>query len=64
MYGALEVRHLRGPLLVDHDYVVRSEVVAVGRRPTTEYLCWTATASNAGNDVMSMRMMSRYLSSP
>ena len=61
MYGALEVRHHRGPLLLGAEYDLEGKVVAVGQSPQTEYFWWDGTASDDRGPVATMRMMSRAL---
>jgi hypothetical protein len=62
LYGAIEVRHLRGPVLMDHEYEVSGRVLAVGQTPKTEYLWYESTASEPGGDgVATMTMMLRFM---
>ncbi|SNT58614.1 hypothetical protein SAMN05443665_105024 [Actinomadura meyerae] len=61
LYGAIEIRHLTGPLLLDETYHVSSTVRALGCTPKTEYM-WTETvASRRGTPVASVLMMSRVM---
>lgn len=61
LYGAIEVRHLAGPVFADRDYEVSGRVVAVGQTPKTEYL-WYETAMREGaKEVASMLMMLRFM---
>jgi hypothetical protein len=39
MFGAIELRFVDGPILLDHAYRIVSTVVGVGQSPRTEY-CW------------------------
>ncbi|TDC91763.1 hypothetical protein [Actinomadura sp. 7K507] len=61
LYGAIEIRHLAGPLLLDETYEVVSTVRALGCTPKTEYM-WTETiAGRGGTPVISVLMMSRVM---
>lgn len=61
LYGAMEIRHLSGPLLLGETYHVSSTVRALGCTPKTEYM-WTETvASRGGTPVTSVLMMSRVM---
>ncbi len=42
LYGAIEVRHLRGPVFLERDYEVRGTILATGSTPKTEYV-WFET---------------------
>jgi len=62
LYGAIEVRHLRGPVFASRDYEVTGRIVAVGQTPKTEYLWYeTLLREPAGSDVASMLMMLRFM---
>lgn len=62
LYGAIEVRHLRGPVFLERDYEVRGTILATGTTPKTEYV-WFETLLNEGGgpDVASMIMMLRFM---
>ncbi|GLZ09218.1 hypothetical protein Acsp03_66840 [Actinomadura sp. NBRC 104412] len=62
LYGAIEIRHLAGPLLLGETYHVSSTVLALGCTPKTEYM-WTETvaADRDGTPVTSVLMMSRVM---
>lgn len=62
LYGAIEVRHLRGPVFLERDYEVRGTILATGTTPKTEYV-WFETLLNerGGPDVASMIMMLRFM---
>ncbi|RAY15591.1 hypothetical protein DPM19_07295 [Actinomadura craniellae] len=61
LYGAIEIRHLAGPLLLGETYHVTSTVRALGCTPKTEYM-WTETvAGRGGTPVISVLMMSRVM---
>lgn len=62
LFGAIEVRHLAGPILLDRDYQVEGEVVAVGASPKTEYAWYdTRALDDDGRPVASMRMQLRWM---
>ena len=62
LFGAIEVRHLNGPLFVGVDHRVVSTVAAVGQSPRTEYVWFDSVASTAdGTPVASMRMQLRWM---
>jgi len=63
LYGAIEVRHISGPVFAERDYTVSAKVLAVGQTPKTEYL-WFETLMREpsdGRDVASMIMMLRFM---
>ena len=62
LFGAIEIRHLAGPVFLDRDYHVQGEVVAVGESPKTEYAWYDTRAyDGTGTAVASMRMQLRWL---
>ena len=61
LYGAIEVRHLAGPVFSDREYEVSGRVVAVGQTPKTEYLWYETTMREGAKDVASMLMMLRFM---
>ena len=62
MYGAIEVSHVNGPVLLDRSYDVTAEVFAVGESPKTEFLWFDSEAvSDTGAVAARMRMMLRYV---
>lgn len=62
LFGAIEIRHHQGPVLVGERYHVEGEVVAVGASPKTEYVWYDSRASDeAGRLVASMRMQLRWM---
>ncbi len=61
LYGAIEVRHVAGPVFADRDYEVSGRVVAVGQTPKTEYLWYETTMREGAKDVASMLMMLRFM---
>jgi len=62
LFGAIEIGHVDGPLLLDRDYAIESEVVCVGQSPQTEYLWFdTRAARPDGSSVATFRMMLRFM---
>jgi hypothetical protein len=62
LYGAIEVAHVNGPIILDRTYSVTSKVVAVGESPKTEYLWFDATAADDDRRrVATMRMLLRFM---
>ena len=62
LFGAIEVGHANGPLLLDAPCVVTSHVVCVGQSPKTEYLWFDSTASDTGGEsIATFRMMLRFM---
>ena len=61
LFGAIEIRHHRGPVFVDQPYRVAGEVVAVGHSPKTEYVWFDTRASDDDGVVASMRMQLRWM---
>jgi hypothetical protein len=61
LYGAIEVRHLRGPVFADHDYEITGQILAIGQTPKTEYLWWETVMRDGDADVASMIMMLRFM---
>src|SRR5208282_1888959 len=45
LFGAIELRNINGPVLVEHPYRVGGSIVALGQSPKTEYM-WFETALN------------------
>ena len=62
LYGAIELRNINGPVLVEHPYRVSGSIVALGQSPKTEYM-WFETALNeaAGKRIAEMRMLLRFM---
>ena len=62
LFGAIEVRHRNGPLVLDRTYRVGGDVIAVGQSPQTEYV-WFESYANAedGTRVAEMRMQLRWM---
>lgn len=63
LYGAIEIRHLAGPVLADVEYDVRGHVLCVSETPKTEVLWFTTTATRVGasEPVAELTMMTRLL---
>ena len=68
MYGAIEVRNHRGPLLLDTEYTITGRVLDVADTPKTEVLWFTTEArevsdpgSPGSEPVASLTMMTRLL---
>jgi hypothetical protein len=61
LYGAIEVRHLAGPVFMERGYEVSGRVLAVGQTPKTEYLWYEALMRDGNTDVASMLMMLRFM---
>jgi hypothetical protein len=65
LYGAIEIRHHNGPLLLNTDYTVTGRVLDVADSPKTEVLWYTTEARIAGDPasepIASLTMMTRLL---
>ena len=63
MYGAIEVRHVNGPMFLDTEYEVTGEVLAVSESPKTEVLWYRTEARETGSEkiVAELTMMTRLL---
>jgi hypothetical protein len=62
LFGAIEVRHINGPLVLDETYRVGGEVIAVGESPKTEYVWFESYAETPeGRRVAEMRMQLRWM---
>ncbi len=62
LFGAIELRNINGPVLVEHPYRVSGSIVALGQSPKTEYM-WFETALNeaTGERIAEMRMLLRFM---
>lgn len=63
LYGAIEIRHVTGPVFHDRDYVVDGSVLALGVTPKTEYV-WFETMlrdNESAPAIASMLMMLRFM---
>ena len=61
LYGAIEVRHLNGPVFMEQEYEVGARILAVGQTPKTEYLWYETTMREDSTEVASMLMMLRFM---
>ena len=65
LYGAIEIRHHNGPLMLDTEYTVTGRVLDVSDTPKTEVLWFTTEARIAGEPesapIASLTMMTRLL---
>lgn len=62
LFGAIEVRHVSGPLLLDRTYRVGGKILAVAESPKTEYVWFESYASTPeGKRVAEMRMQLRWM---
>lgn len=62
LFGAIEVRHVNGPLVLDKTYRVGGEIVAVGESPKTEYVWFESWADSLeGERIAEMRMQLRWM---
>lgn len=62
LYGAIETRHINGPVFMERDYEVSGKVLARGTTPKTEYVWYeTLMREPGGRDVASMLMMLRFM---
>lgn len=62
LFGAIEVRFVNGPLLLDTTYRLSGEVVGAGQSPKTEYVLFdTAADDSDGKRVAEMRMLLRWM---
>jgi len=62
LFGAIELRNIKGPVFVDQPYRVTGKVLAVGQSPKTEYM-WFETGMDEpnGDRVAEMRMLLRWM---
>ena len=63
LYGAIEVRHLAGPVFAEREYEVTGTILAIGQTPKTEYLWYETLMRDPSDkrDIASMLMMLRYM---
>lgn len=65
LYGAIEIRHHQGPLLLNTEYTITGRVLDVSDSPKTEVLWYTTEARRAedpsGDPIASLTMMTRLL---
>jgi hypothetical protein len=62
LFGAIELRNISGPVLVERPYRVGGSIVALGQSPKTEFM-WFETALDEapGKRVAEMRMLLRFM---
>lgn len=62
LFGAIEVAHVNGPLVLDRTYRVGGEILAIGESPKTEYVWFDSYAATPdGERVAEMRMQLRWM---
>jgi hypothetical protein len=61
LYGAIEIRHLAGPVFVDRGYEVTGRIVTTGQTPKTEYVWYETVMRDGAKDVATMLMMLRFM---
>ncbi len=62
LYGAIELRNVNGPMLVDTPYRAGGKLLHAGDTPKTEYLWFDTWADDeAGKRIVEMRMMLRFM---
>jgi hypothetical protein len=62
LFGAIEIRFRRGPVLIGTTYTVTGEIVALSQTPKTEVLWYDSRAlGQDGAVVADMRMMLRTM---
>lgn len=63
LFGAIELRHVNGPIFLDHDYASSGRVIAVGETPKSEYYWYESwfDEPDGGKRVAEMIMMLRFM---
>lgn len=62
LFGAIEIGHVNGPLVLDRTYQVGGTILAVGESPKTEYVWFESYADTPeGKRVAEMRMQLRWM---
>jgi len=62
LFGAIEIRNINGPLLVDTPYRVSGRVLAVGQSPKTEFFWFETYADDPdGRRIADHRMLLRFM---
>ena len=62
LFGAIEIRHVNGPLILDRTYDVGGEILGIGESPKTEYVWFESHADTEdGTRVAEMRMQLRWM---
>jgi hypothetical protein len=62
LFGAIEIRHMDGPLILDRPYRIGGRILAIGESPKTEYV-WFSSHADApdGRRVAEMLMQLRFM---
>jgi hypothetical protein len=61
LFGAIEIRHINGPVFDDRPYTCSGELLAVGETPKSEYIWYRSTLHDHGRDIAQMIMMLRFM---
>jgi hypothetical protein len=62
LFGAIELRNVNGPVLVETPYRVRGHVLALGQSPKTEYFWFNSELDDeSGRRVAEMTMLLRFM---
>jgi hypothetical protein len=61
LFGAIELRNVGGPLVLDRTYRVGGHIVEVGESPKTEYVWFDSFAESDGERIAEMRMQLRWM---
>jgi hypothetical protein len=62
LFGAIEIRNINGPILIERPYRVGGHVVALGQSPKTEYMWFeTELDDREGKRIAEMRMLLRFM---
>ncbi len=62
LYGAIELRNVNGPVLVERPYRVSGSIVALGQSPKTEFMWFESALDEApGKRIAEMRMLLRFM---
>jgi hypothetical protein len=62
LFGAIELRTVDGPLVLDRTYTVSGKILAIGESPKTEYVWFESYADTPdGKRVAAMRMQLRWM---
>jgi hypothetical protein len=63
LYGAIEIKHIAGPVFEGREYEVTARILQLGTTPKTEYLWYETTMREpgSGKPVAEMLMMLRFM---
>jgi hypothetical protein len=61
LFGAIELRNINGPVMVERPYRVSGSIVALGQSPKTEYMWFETALNEADKRVAEMRMLLRFM---